>query len=252
MFTKSLNYDPLNDFRAIIEMARATWSLAVTPSFPAKNAKEFVAYVKANPGKVSYATPGLATPHFISMELLKRQAGLDMLHVPYSGQAQAVTDVIGGHVPVMSFPTHVALPLARENKLRMIGVFADKRVDMEPSMPTMTEEGFPVSVDVWYGFMAPAKTPDAIVAKYNNEIGQILKLPHVREALEKQSLDGHRQHPRAARQGGQEPDRRMGQGGRGCEDSIGRGALRAIRQRRMSFADPAKPGVGAWQISMRS
>ena len=122
------------------------------------------------------------------MELLKRQAGIDILHVPYSGQAQAVTDVIGGHVPVMSFPTHVALPLARENKLRMIGVFADKRVDMEPSMPTMTEEGFPVSVDVWYGFMAPAKTPDAIVAKYNNEIGQILKLPHVREALEKQSL----------------------------------------------------------------
>jgi tripartite-type tricarboxylate transporter receptor subunit TctC len=188
VFAKNLTYDPLNDFRAIIEIARATWSLAVTPSFPAKNAKEFVAYVRANPGKISYATPGTATPHFISMELLKHQANLDMLHVPYSGQAQAVTDVIAGHVPVMSFPTHVALPLARDNKLRMLAVFADRRVDAEPNMPTMMEEGFPVSVDVWYGFMSPTGTPDAIVAKYNHDIGEILKLPNVREALTKQSL----------------------------------------------------------------
>jgi tripartite-type tricarboxylate transporter receptor subunit TctC len=188
VFAKDLTYDPLHDFRAVIEMARATWSLAVTPSFPAQTAKEFVAYARANPGKVSYATPGMATPHYISMELLKREAKLDMLHVPYSGQGQAVTDILGGHVPAMSFPTHVALPLAQEGKLRMLGVFADKRVEMAPNMPTMAEEGFPVSVDVWYGFMAPAQTPDAIIAKYNHDIGEIMKLPRVREALEKQSL----------------------------------------------------------------
>lgn len=188
VFSRKLPYDPLNDFRAVIEMARATWSLAVTPSFPARTVKEFVAHVRANPGKISFATPGMATPHFISMELLKQQAGLDMLHVPYSGQAQAVTDVIGGHVPVMSFPTHVAVPLAQEGKLRMLAVFADRRIDLKPDMPTMAEEGFPVSIDVWYGFLAPKRTPDAVVAKYNAAIGDIIRSPQIREALLAQGL----------------------------------------------------------------
>jgi tripartite-type tricarboxylate transporter receptor subunit TctC len=187
-FSKSLPYDPIKDFRAIIEVARASWSLCVNPSFPAKNVKEFVAYAKANPGKVSFATPGLATPHFMSMELLKRAAKIDMVAVPYSGQAQAVIDVLGNHVPVMSFPTHIALPLAADGKLRMLAVFADKRVELKPDMPTMAEEGYPVSVDVWYGFLAPAKMPKKIVDKYNQAIGEILQMPKFREALAAQGL----------------------------------------------------------------
>ena len=185
---KSLPYDPIKDFRAIVEMARATWSLAVNPSFPAQNAKDFVEYVRANPGKVSYATPGMATPHYFAMELLKAREKLDMVHVPYSGQAQAVTDVLGGHIPVMVFPTHTALPFARDNKLRMLGVFADKRVAIAPDLPTMAEQGYPVSIDVWYGFLAPAKTPTAIVEKYNKAIREIMWLPKVREVLAGQGL----------------------------------------------------------------
>ena len=185
---KSLPYDPIKDFRAIVEMARATWSLAVNPSFPAQTAKDFVEYVRANPGKVSYATPGMATPHYIAMELLKAREKLDMVHVPYSGQAQAVTDVLGGHIPAMSFPTHTALPYARDNKLRMLGVFADKRVAIAPDLPTMAEQGYPVSIDVWYGFLAPAKTPTAIVEKYNKAIREIMWLPKVREVLAGQGL----------------------------------------------------------------
>jgi len=188
VFNKDLPYDPINDFKAIIEVARATWSLAVNPKFPAKNVKEFVAYVKANPGKVSFATPGMATPHFVSMELLKKQAKLDLLHVPYKGQAHAVNDVVGGHVPVMVFPTHIALPLAQQGKLRMLGVFADKRVDLAPDMPTMTESGFPVSIDVWYGFLAPSKTPTAIVDKYNKAIEKIISSPEVKAAFSKRGL----------------------------------------------------------------
>jgi tripartite-type tricarboxylate transporter receptor subunit TctC len=188
VFNKSLPYDPIKDFRAIIEMARATWSLAVNPAFPAQTAKELVDYVKANPGKVSYATPGMATPHYLAMELLKAREKLDMVHIPYGGQAQAVTDVLGGHVPVMVFPTHTALPYARDNKLRILGVFADKRVDIAPDLPTMTEQGYPVSIDVWYGFLAPGKTPTAIVEKYNKAIGEIMQLPKVREVLAGQGL----------------------------------------------------------------
>jgi tripartite-type tricarboxylate transporter receptor subunit TctC len=188
VFNKNLPYDPIKDFRAIIEMARATWSLAVNPSFPAQSAQDFVDYVKANPGKVSYATPGMATPHYLAMELLKAREKLDMVHVPYGGQAQAVTDVLGGHVPVMVFPTHTALPFARAGKLRMLGVFADKRVEIAPDLPTMTEQGYPVSIDVWYGFLAPAKTPGAIVDKYNKTIGEIMQLPKVREVLAGQGL----------------------------------------------------------------
>ncbi len=188
VFSTKLPYDPIKDFRAIIEVARATWSLAVHPSFPAKDIKEFVAYARANPGKVTFATPGMATPHFISMEMLKRYAKIDMLAVSYSGQAQAIVDVLGGHVPVMSFPTHVALPLAAENKVRMLGVFADKRVDIKPDMPTMREAGYPVSIDVWYGFLAPAKMSNGLVQKYNKTIGEILRMPRIREALGKQSL----------------------------------------------------------------
>ena len=185
---KSLPYDPLKDFRAVVEVARATWSLAVNPSFPAQTARDFVEYVRANPGKVSYATPGIATPHYISMELLKAREKLDMVHVPFSGQAQAVTDVLGGHISVMSFPTHTALPFARDNKLRMLGVFADKRVAIAPDLPTMAEQGYPVSIDVWYGFLVPAKTPTAIIEKYNKVIREIMWLPKVRDALAVQGL----------------------------------------------------------------
>lgn len=188
VLSKQLPYDPENDFRGVMETARATWSLAAHPDFPADTAKEFVDYVKANPGKVNYASAGLGTPHYLAMEMLKLEAGLELEHIPYSGQSEAVTDVISGMVPVMVFPTHIALPLAEDGKLKMLAVFADERVDLRPEMPTMAEEGFPLSLDIWYGFLAPKATPDAIVAQYNSAMNEVIQSPEVSEALKNRGL----------------------------------------------------------------
>ena len=188
VLSKELPYDPRKDFRGIMEMARATWSLAVHPSFPANSAKEFIEYVRANPGKVNFASPGTGTPHFLVMELLKLNEKLDMVHIPYSGQSQAITDVVSGQVPVMAFPTHIALPLAKANKVKMLAVFADKRVALKPDMPTMKEQGIPATIDVWYGFLAPKAVPDKIINQFNAAMNKIIQMPKVKGTLTKRSL----------------------------------------------------------------
>lgn len=187
VLSQQLPYDP-NDFRGLMETARATWSLAVNPSFPAETVQEFVEHVRANPGSVDYASPGFGTPHFLVMEMLKLDQQLDMVHIPYPGQSEAVLDVLSGQVPVMAFPTHVALPLANDGRLRMLAVFADERVATKPDMPTMAEEGYPLKLDVWYGFLAPARMSDELVEKYNTTLNEIIAIPEVQEALGRQGL----------------------------------------------------------------
>jgi tripartite-type tricarboxylate transporter receptor subunit TctC len=186
---KSLPYDPVKSFEPIVEVATGALALAAHPSVPAKSVKELVAAAKAAPGTIDYASPGRGTPQHLAMELFKLTAGVDLKHVPYTGSAGAVKDLVGGHVKAMFIPVHTVLPLAQDGQVRVLAIGSDRRSPMAPAVPTLAEEGVAgFDVDLWYGLLAPAGTPKEIVQRYNAAVNEILGTPRVREALEKQGL----------------------------------------------------------------
>jgi tripartite-type tricarboxylate transporter receptor subunit TctC len=186
---RSLPYDPVRSFEPIVEVATGALALAVHPSVPAKSVKELVAAAKAQPGTIDYASPGRGTPQHLAMELFKLTAGVDLKHVPYTGSAGAVKDLVGGHVKAMFIPVHTVLPLAQDGQVRVIAIGSDRRSPMAPAVPTLAEEGVAgFDVDLWYGLLAPAGTPKEIVQRYNAAVNEILSTPRVREALAQQGL----------------------------------------------------------------
>jgi tripartite-type tricarboxylate transporter receptor subunit TctC len=186
---KIVPYDPIKNFVPVAPAAVGALTFVVNPSFPAKTLAEAIKLFKANPGKYTYASPGNGTPQHMAMELLKLNTGVDLLHVPYKGSAGAITDLLGGEIEAMILPVHSALGHAKSGKLRMLAVAQDKRVAVAPDVPTFAEQGIPNSnVDLWYGMMAPAGTPATVITTLNSEINQILAMPDVREALDKQGL----------------------------------------------------------------
>jgi tripartite-type tricarboxylate transporter receptor subunit TctC len=186
---KSLPYDPVKSFVPVALASRGALALAVNPSVPARNLAEFIKVLKANPGKYTYSSPGNGTPQHLAMELFQHNTGTSMLHVPYKGSAGAITDLLGGSVNAMVLPVHSALNFAKSGKIVMLGLAQDKRWPAAPDVPTFSEQGVKNSdVDLWYGVLAPAGTPPAVVTRLNKEITQILALPDVREALEKQGM----------------------------------------------------------------
>jgi tripartite-type tricarboxylate transporter receptor subunit TctC len=151
--------------------------------------KEFVALAKGKPGVIDYASPGRGTPHHLGMEMFKQTAGIDLKHVPYTGSAGAVKDIVGGHVKTGFLPIHVALPLVQEGHIRLLAIGSEQRSPLAPNVPTLVEEGVAgFDVDLWYGVLAPAGTPTDIIDRYNQVINDILGSPKVRESLEKQGL----------------------------------------------------------------
>jgi len=186
---KNVPYDPQKSFAPIAEVATGALALAVHPSVAAPSAQALVALAKANPGKITYASPGRGTPQHLAMELLKLTAQIDLVHVPYSGSAGAVRDLVGGHVGAMFIPLHTVLPLSQDNQVRVLAIGSEKRSSLAPQVPTLAEAGVTgFEVDLWYALLAPAGTPADIVARYNKVVNEILSLPKVREALEKQGL----------------------------------------------------------------
>src|SRR5215510_4226138 len=186
---KSVPYDPQKSFAPITEVAVGALALAVHPSVKATSAQGLVALAKASPGTLTYASPGRGTPQHLAMELLKLTAAIDLVHVPYSGSAGAVRDLVGGHVGAMFIPLHTVLPLAQDQQVRLLAVGSDARSALAPEVPTFAEEGLTgFEVDLWYGLLAPAGTPADIVARYNKVVNEILSTPKVREALAKQGL----------------------------------------------------------------
>ena len=147
---KSVPYDPQKSFAPIAEVASGALALAVHPSVAAASAQALVALAKANPGKITYASPGRGTPQHLAMELLKLTAQIDLVHVPYSGSAGAVRDLVGGHVGAMFIPLHTVLPLARDQQLRLLAVGSDVRSALAPEVPTFAEEGLAgINIDLW-------------------------------------------------------------------------------------------------------
>ncbi len=186
--TKPAIYDPVKGFTPIIEAAVGTLALVVHPSLPANSIKELVAYAKSRAGEINYASPGVGTPHHLAMEFFKLTAKIDLMHVPFRDSAGAISNLVGGHISAMFLPVHVALPLAPD-KIRILAVATRARAPQLPDQPTLDELGFSgFDADIRYGVLGPPGMPPAIVARYNSEIGEILRSPDVTERLAKQGL----------------------------------------------------------------
>ena len=175
---KKLRYDPLRDFAPVSLIATVPNVLVVHPSAPAASVSEFVAYVKANPGKFSYGSSGVGSTLHLSMEMLKTATGINMVHVPYKGGALALADLLGGHVLAIFENVPVAVTSVRAGKVRPLGVTAAKRSAQLPEVPTFAEAGFPgFEIAAWYGVCAPAATPQAVLAKLNDVVVKTLNQP---------------------------------------------------------------------------
>ncbi len=179
---KKLNYDLGKDFIPLSLVALQQLCLVVHPSLPPKTIKEFVSFLKAHPGKISYASSGNGGSNHLAGELFKNMAGVDMIHVPYKGSGTSTSDVLGGQVPVTFGNLLPILPMIQAGKLRPLGVTALTRSPTLPQVPTIAESGYPgFEVVNWYGILAPAGTPPDIVKKLNAEIIRIVNLPDVKE-----------------------------------------------------------------------
>ncbi|MBC7470838.1 MAG: tripartite tricarboxylate transporter substrate binding protein [Ramlibacter sp.] len=174
LFTK-LPFNPEKDFTYIGGMARFPLALVVHPDFPAKNVREFIAYAKASPGKVNYASPGNGSPHHLAMELFKNRTGTFITHIPYRGAAPAVQDVMGGQVPCMFLDLAGGLSVMQSGKLRVLAIGSARRAPSLPNVPTLAEAGLPnVEVYAFQGLLGPAGLPDAVIARLNTELNKAL------------------------------------------------------------------------------
>ena len=187
---KSMPYDPAKSFDSIIELAAGSLALAVHPSVPLADAKAFVAAAKAKPDEMVYSSPGRGTPHHMAMELFKLKTGAALRHIPYSGTAGAVNDLLAGHVQAMFIPVHVGLQHAQAGKLRLLALGSARRSPLAPDVPTLEEQGFGcIDVDLWYGLSLPAGAPREIIQRYNAVMNEIIADPKVRGLLNNQGLE---------------------------------------------------------------
>ncbi len=180
---RKLSYDTLESFTPIGLVANYHNLLVVHPSVPARTVAEFVSYAKSKAGTVTYASSGTGSVQHLSMELLKRTAGFEAVHVPYAGSGPAVIDLLGGHVQSSITTLPAALPHAATGKLRVLGVLSRSRTSRMPDVPTLLESGLTVVAEGWGGVGAPAGVPASVVKQLNAEIVRIGNLPDVRERI---------------------------------------------------------------------
>ncbi len=185
---KTLPYDPEKDLVPVVQLARWPQILVASPSFAPNTLSELIAYVKANPGKVSYSSFGNNTLNHVNGERFKVATGTDALHVPYRGSGPALTDLMGGQIQYTFDAPSVTLNLINAGKIKAIAVAATERLPNAGSIPTFAEAGLPFIVSSWIGMMAPPNTPQAIVDKLNKTALEVMSLPETRAAFEKSSL----------------------------------------------------------------
>lgn len=176
------------DFRPVTLLAYAANVMVVHPSVPARNVRELVALAKAQPDKLSYGSPGVGSSLHLIGELFKREAGIQMLHVPYKGTTAALQDAVGGQVQVLFGAVPTLLPMIKEGKLRALAVTTAQRSDALPELPTLTESGMAIDVPSWYGVMAPAATPPALVERARAALVAAALAPATRDKLLAQGL----------------------------------------------------------------
>ena len=186
---KKLPYEPIKDFVAVTELVKAPGVVVVNAALPVKNFAELIAYLKANPGKLSYASPGNGTIGHMWGELFKSSTDTFMVHIPYRGAGPALNDVVGGQVMVYFDQVAASLPFIQSGKLRAIAVSWDKRLEVLPTIPTYAELAMPSSNDPsWFGLVAPAGTPVTVVNRIQQAVFKSLQEPAVRSKLAAQGL----------------------------------------------------------------
>lgn len=182
-------YDPLKDFEPVSQICLSYLVLVVKPDFPANNLKEFIALVKANPGKYSFGSFGIGSSSHIVGETFSRKAGLDLAHVPYKGSALMLTDLLGGQIPCAWADVSTATQHIAAGKLKPLVVTGERRAPLLAQVPTLLESGWPGFEPLgWVGVFLPAGVPKPIVEKYSNEMVRLVKLPEVRARLYEQTL----------------------------------------------------------------
>jgi tripartite-type tricarboxylate transporter receptor subunit TctC len=179
---KSLPYDPAKAFAPVALIASVPIVLAVHPSVQAGNVMELIALAKAKPGTLNFGSSGNGSTNHLAGELLKSMTGIDIVHLPYRGAAPAMNDLIAGHIPMMFDNIPAVLPQVHAKSIKAIAVAGAKRATALPDVPTVAESGVPgFEASAWFGLVAPAKTPAAVLAKLVNEVDAILKLPDVQK-----------------------------------------------------------------------
>src|SRR5215831_3539652 len=188
---RKLPYDPVRDFAPITVITVMNSVLVVHPSLPARSLKEFVALAKAKPRSLNYGSAGSGTTTHLGAELFKSMAGVDLVHVPYKGSGAALTDLLAGQVQAVFGTIATVLPQVKAGKLRALGVTSLKRTDLLPDVPSINEALLPgFEVMVWQGIVAPARTPDSVIARLHSEIVKSLRAPAMKEQLTSQGLEG--------------------------------------------------------------
>jgi tripartite-type tricarboxylate transporter receptor subunit TctC len=187
---RKLPYDAIKDFSPIVLVASTPYVLTTHPSLPVKNVKEFIAFAKKRPGEMNYGSAGNGSTHHLSGELLKTMTGINLVHVPYKGTTPALTGLLSGEVSAMFFTVVGIQPHVKSGRARGLAVTTPKRSNLMPELPTMAESGIAgFEVTSWFGLLAPASTPPAIVGRLNAEAVKIIALPEVTEALRKLGFD---------------------------------------------------------------
>ena len=187
---KSLPYDPVRDLAPITMLFTSPLYLVVHPSVPAKSVQELIALAKARPGKLTFASIGTGSSQHLAGEILRTRAKVDILHVPYKGSGPASTDLLGGQVDMMFEGGVSSLPHVKSGKLRALATTGRKRAEAAPQLPTMPEAGVPdFDVTVWFGLVAPAGVPGAIIERLNREVNDILRTPALREKFAAAGID---------------------------------------------------------------
>jgi tripartite-type tricarboxylate transporter receptor subunit TctC len=188
--SKNAGYDPITQFTPVAPIAAGPLAFVVGADVPATTMREFLAYARAHPGKLNYGSAGPGSVNHLALELLKTRTGTDIVHVPYKGIAPATQDLLSGHIQAMTASIPATLPYLAQNRLRVLAVTGPRRSPLLPDVPTWGEAGV-ADADVinYWGIVAPAGTPRAIVAQLNAELMKILALPEVKQRLEREGAE---------------------------------------------------------------
>ena len=180
----TIPFDVRQDFAPVALAAATPFVLLVNNELPVKSVRELIAHARAKPGKLSYASVGIGTPHHLGMELFKSLTGTDIVHVPYKGSVTALTDLSSGQVQVMLASINAAMPFMQGGKVRAIAIAEPKRIESARDLPTVIESGVPgYEITAWYAVLAPARTPAEIVRKLGDEIFKVMGESDTRERL---------------------------------------------------------------------
>jgi tripartite-type tricarboxylate transporter receptor subunit TctC len=181
---KNMSFDPLKDLAPVTNLLRVPLVLVAGPNVPAKNLKELMAFIQSKKGQFSYGSSGNGTPQHLTSELFASVTKLQMTHVPYKGSAPAISDLLGGHIPMMFDSTIAIMPHIKSGKVKPIAISSAKRSPLLPDVPTFAEAGLPqIESYAWYGMFAPAKTPANVIARINAEAIKVMKGPEFQKVL---------------------------------------------------------------------